>query len=80
MDDVRYLMEGLFLLPQRGKIHAYRKLEFCNCSRFSNRLVNGRAILFYQELTSQFGWPQRLGYQLDSGVIQIQRVPFDPVF
>ena len=51
MDDVRCLMEGLFQLPQRGKIHAYRKFEFDNCSRFHYRLVNGRAILFYQELT-----------------------------
>jgi hypothetical protein len=53
MDDVRYLMEGSFQLPQRGEIHANRKFEFCNCCRLPYRLANGRAILFYQALTAR---------------------------
>ena len=52
MDDLRYLKEGLFVYLNEEKFHAYRKFEFCNCPWLSNRLVDGRTILFYQELSS----------------------------
>jgi hypothetical protein len=44
---------GWFLLqPHERKVHAYRKSKFSYCPRVLNRLVNGRAVLVHQELSS----------------------------